>query len=271
MTTPPDKNRFHDYGHALEYDQRAGRSDIRAQLTPQMVDALELRGNELVLDLAVGTGRFARPVAQRLKGGKVIGLDEATAMLRVGQEQNQKERISRFIPVAGMAEAFPFHTGVFDRVFTSFALHHFPRPSVTVSETSRVLRPKGRFIILDPVMAAAEDSLDKAIHDLIIRILHRTHGENFRYYSAADVHDLLTRAGFRIVRADIHSFFVDQDGTEGIPTGRRWLEIAKEIQTAPADLKKRFEDKYFCCEMKGDQPHIKGSFYFALIGGEKPL
>ena len=270
MKTQSDKNRFHDYGHALEYDQRAARSDIRTQLTQKMVEALELRGDELVLDLAAGTGRFARPVAQHLKGGKVIGLDEAEAMLRVAKEQNQKEKISGFFPAAGTAEAFPFDSGVFDRVFTSFALHHFPRPSVTASEALRVLKPQGRFMILDPVMAAAEDSLDKAVHDLINQILHRTYGEHFRYYSTVDVRDLLSRAGFQIVRADVHSFSVDQDGTEGIPTGRHWLEIAKELQTAPPELQRRFEEKYFRCEMKGNQPHIRGSFTFALVAGEKP-
>lgn len=270
MTTPSDKNRFHDYGHALEYDQRAGRSDIRTQLTSKMVEALELKGNELVLDLAAGTGRFSRPVAQRLKGGKVIGLDEAEAMLRVAGEQNRKEKISTLYPAVGTAESFPFHASVFDRVFTSFALHHFPRPSATVSETSRVLRPRGRFLILDPVMAAAEDSLDKAVHDLINQILHRAHGENFRYYSAADIRNLLNSTGFRTVRADVHAFSVDKDGTEGIPTGRHWLEIAKEFQTTPPELQRRFEEKYFRCEMRGDHPHIRGTFAFALVAGEKP-
>jgi ubiquinone/menaquinone biosynthesis C-methylase UbiE len=270
MTTSSDKNRFHDYGHVLEYDQMAGRSDIRARLTPKIVEALELEGNELVLDLAAGTGRFARPVAQRLKGGRVIGLDEAKAMLRVAQEQTQKERLSGFLPVAGTAEAFPFRPGVFDRVFTSFALHHFRRPPVAASEALRVLKPKGRFLILDPVMAAAQDSLDEEIHDLINQFLRRTHGDHFRYHSAEGIQDLLERTGFRVVRAVIHSFFIDQDGTEGIPMGRHWLEIAKELQTAPPELRRRFEEKYFRFEMKGDQPHIRGIFAFALIGGEKP-
>lgn len=270
MTTPSDKNRFHDYGQALEYDQRAGRSDIRAQLTLKMIEALDLDGSETVLDLAAGTGRFARPVAEHLKGGKVIGLDEAKAMLRVALEQNQKEKLSGFLPTVGTAEAFPFRTGAFDRVFTSFALHHFPRPSVTASEALRVLKPRGRFLILDPVMTAAQDSLDEEIHDLINQILQRTHGDHFHYHSAAGIQDLLEQTGFRIARAVIHSFFVDQDGTEGIPTGRHWLEIAKEMQTARPDLKQRFEEKYFRCEMNGDRPHIRGIFAFALIGGEKP-
>jgi len=123
-----DKTRFKDYSHALEYDRKAAKSDIRAQLVPKLVEALDFRGNDYVLDLATGTGRFARPVAQHLRGGKIIGLDEAFAMLRVGQEQKEKEPIPGFLAAAGTAEAFPFRDRVFDRVFTVFALHHFGNP-----------------------------------------------------------------------------------------------------------------------------------------------
>ena len=55
-----DKTRFKDYSHALEYDRKAAKSDIRAQLVPKLVEALDFRGNDYVLDLATGTGRFAR-------------------------------------------------------------------------------------------------------------------------------------------------------------------------------------------------------------------
>jgi len=77
---------FHDHAHALEFDQRAGKSDIRATLGEHLIDALELKGNEWVLDIATGTGRFAKPVSEGLKGGKVIGLDQAMAMLSVAHD-----------------------------------------------------------------------------------------------------------------------------------------------------------------------------------------
>ena len=197
------RSHFHDYSHAVEYDRRAERSEIRAQLVPKLVEALELTGRERVLDLATGTGRFARPVAERLKHGKIIGLDEALAMLRVAQEQDGKDPIPGFLSTAGTAEAFPFRAGAFDRVFTVFALHHFSHPPLTMTEAHRVLKPRGRFVILDPVVATAEDALDEAIHDLINQILRRMHGNDFHYHSAEDIQDLLTGAGFQIGRAHV--------------------------------------------------------------------
>lgn len=265
----PDKTRFHDYSQAVEYDRKVAKSDIRAQLVPKLVEAMEFRGNDYVLDLATGTGRFARPVAQHLKGGKIVGLDEAFAMLRVAQEQKEKEPIPGFLAAAGSAEAFPFRAGSFDRAFTVFALHHFGNPPLMMREAHRVLKASGRFAVLDPVVATAEDALDEAIHDLINQILRRAHGDYFHYHSAEDIRDLLTRAGFRVVRAGLLTFAVDQEGMDGIPTGRHWIEIAEQMQEESPEIKRRFEEKYFCYEKKGNRVQVRGKFAYGLVCGEK--
>ena len=265
----PDKTRSHDYSRALEYDRKAEKSDIRAQLVPRLVESLEFQDNERVLDLATGTGRFARPVAKHLKGGKIVGLDEALAMLRVAKEQKEEEPIRGFLSTAGSAEAFPFRGGSFDRIFTVFALHHFGSPPLMMREAHRVLKPGGRFAILDPVVATAEDSLDEAIHDLINQMLRSAHGDYFHYHSAEDIRDLLTRAGFHVVRADLLTFSVDQDGMDGIPTGRHWLEIAEQMCEESPNIRQRFAEKYFRHEKKGDKNHVQGKFAYALVCGEK--
>ena len=57
---------------------------------------------------------------------------------------------------------------------------------------------------------------------------------------------------------------------EGIPTGRHWLEAAEELQEDSPELAQRFKENYFLWERKGEAVHVKGSFSFALICGEKP-
>jgi len=263
------KSRFHDHAHAQEYDRRAAQSEIRGQLVAKLVEALELSGHERVLDLATGTGRVARPVADRLKGGKIVGLDEALAMLRVAEEQKEKEPIPGFVPVAGKAEAFPFRSGVFDRAFTVFALHHFADAPLTAQEALRVLKPGGRFVVLDPVVWMDLDALDARARERINEILRSGHGEHFHYYTTPEIRELLIAAGFSDVGSDLLSFPVDQDGMEGIPTGRHWLEVAEQLQSEPAELRRRFEERYFRYEKRGDQVRVRGHFHFALVSGEK--
>ena len=71
-----------------------------------------------------------------------------------------------------------------------------------------------------------------------------------------------------MTRADVHEAPFDQDGMEGIPTGRHWLEAAEALETKP-EMRKRFEENYFQFWKNGDQTHVKGRFHFALICGEK--
>ena len=58
-------------------------SGIRVSLTDKLIEMLTLKGEELVLDVATGTGRVARPLSKQIKGGKIIGVDQAQ---RAGSE-----------------------------------------------------------------------------------------------------------------------------------------------------------------------------------------
>jgi ubiquinone/menaquinone biosynthesis C-methylase UbiE len=267
MKDEDHKSRFHDREHAAEFDRRSAKSEVRAELTAKLVDALRLEGKEIVLDLATGTGRVARPVGKKLDRGRVVGVDEALAMLRVGHEH--AEPIPGYSQIAAEAAALPFKPATFDRAFVSFSLHHFGGPALVVGEVARVLKPKGRFVVLDPVVKEARDSVDRALEEGINRVFRRTHGENFRFHSAASVRDLLIQAGFQIAGDDLLSYRFDQEGMEGIPTGRHWLEAAEELEAASPDLAQRLRENYFRWERSGDAVRVEGDFFYALVSGEK--
>jgi ubiquinone/menaquinone biosynthesis C-methylase UbiE len=160
------KTRFHDPQHAAEFDRRS--SEIRAELAEKLADMLGLKGDELILDLATGTGRVARPVSKRLKTGRIIGVDQALAMLDVGHQH--KEPIPFYSQSAGEADALPFKSNVFERAFVSFSLHHFGNPAGVVKEVLRVLKNGGRFVVLDPIIEEAKDSVDVALEAKINQV-----------------------------------------------------------------------------------------------------
>src|SRR5262249_10616417 len=98
------KTHFHDPQHAADFDRRTSR--IRAELADKLAEMLVPEGNELILDLATGTGRVARPVAKRLKGGRIVGADEAPGMLDVGHRHS--EPIPPYYPIARARAPLPF-------------------------------------------------------------------------------------------------------------------------------------------------------------------
>jgi len=261
------KTRFHDPEHAAEFDQR-GLSGVRASLTDKLIEMLVLKGGELVLDLATGTGRVARPLSKRLKDGKIVGVDQALAMLNVGHQH--QDPIPYYVQSAGEADKLPFKTNTFERAFVSFSLHHFGNPSGVVGEVLRVLKNTGRFVVVDPIIEESKDAVDVALEAKINQVFRRTHGEDFRYHTASSIQRLLTKAGYRVPRTNILSYSFNQEGMDGIPTGRHWLETALEIENENPELAERMKKNYFTWHSHGDHTHVKGSFSYALITGVKP-
>ncbi|MGZ8522600.1 MAG: class I SAM-dependent methyltransferase, partial [Candidatus Binatia bacterium] len=249
------KSRFKDPAHAAEFDQR-GLSDMRSQLTTKLIEALTLKGGEAILDLATGTGRVARPLSKQMQSGRIVGVDEALAMLDVGH--HHKDPIARYELSAGEADKLPFKSGIFDRAFVSFSLHHFGNPAGVVGEVQRVLKNGGRFVVLDPVIEESKDAIDVALEAKINQVFRRTHGEGFRFHTVSSIERLLTKAGYRVPRKSVISYPFNQEGMDGIPTGRHWLEAALELEKEAPELAERMKKNYFTWHSHGDHAHVKG-------------
>jgi ubiquinone/menaquinone biosynthesis C-methylase UbiE len=262
------KTRFHDPAHAAEFDRRSTMEGIRGSLTTKMIEMLALKGDEWVLDLATGTGRVARPVSKHIKTGHIVGVDQALAMLDVGHQHS--EPIPSYSQSAGSADALPFKSNCFDRAFVSFSLHHFGDALGVVQEVMRVLKGGGRFVVLDPILEEGKDPVDIALETKINQVFRRTHGADFRFHTASSIQRLLSKAGYRIPRTNILSYSFNQEGMDGIPTGRHWLEVALELDKEAPELAERMKKNYFTWHAHGDHAHVKGSFSYALITGVKP-
>ena len=241
---------------------------MRSQLTVKLIEALTLKGGEAILDLATGTGRVARPLSKQMQSGRIVGVDEALAMLDIGH--HHKDPIARYELSAGEADKLPFKSGTFDRAFVSFSLHHFGNPTAVVGEVQRVLKPAGRFVVLDPVIEESKDAIDVALEAKINQVFRRTHGEGFRFHTVSSIERLLTKAGYRVPRKSVISYPFNQEGMDGIPTGRHWLEAALELEKEAPELAERMKKNYFTWHSHGDHAHVRGSFSYALITGVKP-
>jgi ubiquinone/menaquinone biosynthesis C-methylase UbiE len=203
-----------------------------------------------------------------LKTGRIIGIDQALAMLDVGHQH--EDPVPRYFQSAGDADALPFKPNSFDRAFVSFSLHHFSNPTGVVQEVLRVLKNGGRFVVLDPIIEEAKDSVDIALETKINQVFRRTHGEGFRFHTMSSIQRLLTKAGYRVPRSNVLSYAFNQEGMDGVPTGRHWLEVVEELESEAPEVAERLKKNYFTWHRHDDHVHVKGSFSYALIGAVKP-
>jgi|YNPNPStandDraft_1061719.scaffolds.fasta_scaffold09702_3 demethylmenaquinone methyltransferase/2-methoxy-6-polyprenyl-1,4-benzoquinol methylase len=141
--------------------------------------AAECRGK--VLDLCCGTGDMA--LASEKRGLSVIGLDGDTAILSAAREKLHRARL-----VLADATSLPFKDGSFDSVTVAWGIRNIPNRQKALSEAVRVLRPGGRYIVLESVMPTnpAVRFLFRLYMRLWIPILARLVGTDpsaYRYFA----------------------------------------------------------------------------------------
>ncbi len=116
----------------------------------EAVRLARVRADDLVLDVACGTGDFARAFA-RAKPALVIGTDFAHEMLvRAHGEGGARAGQARPLRwVEGDALRLPFAGGSFTVVSCAFGVRNLADLDVGLREIHRVLRPGGRVVILE--------------------------------------------------------------------------------------------------------------------------
>ncbi|HUY59082.1 MAG TPA: methyltransferase domain-containing protein [Solirubrobacteraceae bacterium] len=134
------------------YDREASKYDRQMRVFDR---ALFAGGREWVcsqaqgdaLEIAVGTGRNLRHYPD---GVKLTGIEFSPAMLEVARQA--AAGLSRTIDLRlGDAQALEFPDKSFDTVVCTLALCTIPDDRAAVSEAKRVLRPGGRFLLLEHV------------------------------------------------------------------------------------------------------------------------
>jgi demethylmenaquinone methyltransferase/2-methoxy-6-polyprenyl-1,4-benzoquinol methylase len=107
-----------------------------------MVDAVDPRPGQSILDVATGTGMVARALAAR--GATVTGLDQSEAMLGTAKESLPAALEGRVTFVTGQAEHLPFADASFDALTFTYLLRYVDDPAATMRELARVVKPGGR-------------------------------------------------------------------------------------------------------------------------------
>ena len=102
-----------------------------------------------VLDVACGTGDFAILIAEKRHCG-VTGVDISERMLVEMRRKVEEARLDRRVSceLADCA-ALPFRESIFDNVTVAFGVRNFENREACLKEILRVLRPGGRFVMLE--------------------------------------------------------------------------------------------------------------------------
>jgi ubiquinone/menaquinone biosynthesis C-methylase UbiE len=126
-----------DYAHQAErYDEtRAASPSVLEQLR----HALEGAPGRRLVDIGGGTGNYARALLQ--EGWEPVVVDRSVAMLARAAAKGLET-------VEADAQRLPFEDASFDAAMMISMLHHVEDRGAALAEARRVLRPRGRLVLM---------------------------------------------------------------------------------------------------------------------------
>jgi ubiquinone/menaquinone biosynthesis C-methylase UbiE len=135
------------------YDSRAANYDAswHDRFSPHVVQLLDLRAGERVLDLACGTGLVAFKAAELVgSSGHVVGVDISTGMLAQAHAK-LKEHILKNVhlhdhSITELDSLSELQEHTFDAITCASALVLLPHPEAAIRQWAKYLKPGGRLI-----------------------------------------------------------------------------------------------------------------------------
>jgi ubiquinone/menaquinone biosynthesis C-methylase UbiE len=174
---------------------RWARTYDRGRLRPwftqgqdRALEALELPSVASVLDVGCGTGWATLQTARQVPAARACGVDLSPGMIR--RAVALAEGVANVEFRVADAEALPYAEATFDAVLCCHSFHHYSEPLRALDEIRRVLRPRGRFVLLESDRAGCPWVW---AWDRFLRIFERGH---VKYYTEAELLRLLVEAGF---------------------------------------------------------------------------
>ena len=141
-----------------------------------LVEAAALTGAERVLDLGCGAGHTALALAPR--AAAVTAVDVTPEMLAVAGSLAAGRGVTNIVFRHADVAALPFPNGSFDLVVSRYSAHHYADPARALAEAARVLRPGGRFLLVDTV--APEDPALDTFYNAAELLRDGSHVRNWR-------------------------------------------------------------------------------------------
>lgn len=161
----------------------------------RLVELADCQPTDEALDIATGGGHTALAISRHVK--HVVASDLTPRMLDAAREHIEGKGVTNVSFEIADAEQLPFDEASFDIVTCRIAPHHFGDVQAFCNEVARVLRPGGRFVLMDSI--SPEDAeLDAFINELEWR-RDTTH---VRSYSLAEWQSFLEEAGLQVEEAE---------------------------------------------------------------------
>ena len=142
----------------------------------------------VIADMGAGEGTLSQLLARTAK--RVIAIDNSPKMVDYGSRLAKENGFTNLEYRLGDLEEPPIESESIDVVLFSQALHHAARPQRAVESAFRILKPRGRILILDLASHTYEQAKELYAHVWL-------------GFSGVELHAMLEKSGFRDLEVSV--------------------------------------------------------------------
>jgi trans-aconitate 2-methyltransferase len=218
------------------YDRISGPMQALGQA---VLDRLELRGDETVLDAGCGSGRVTEALIARLPRGHAIGVDVSASMVTAARE---RLGVDADIRRADLLELERELEEPVDAILSTATFHWVADHAALFRALHGVLRPGGRLV----AQCGGEGNITKLRGRAGVVMAREPYAEHFRdfqppwnYANPADTRSRLLAAGFALAECWLTSAPTEPEhAREFLST----IVLGPHVQHLPESLREPFMD-----------------------------
>lgn len=183
-----------------------------------IIKALDIKSNDVVLDIASGTGEPALTIASIVTNGEVYATDLSDEMLNIARTYADERNINNMEFKVADISNLPFANNFFDKVSCRLGFMFFPDMQVASNEMFRVCKNGGK--IATSVWAGPENNvwitlMSKVISNYLEMPPPPPGAPGmFRCAKPGFIKELFEKAGFKNVKEEILSDKIDYGSPE---------------------------------------------------------
>jgi len=135
----------------VEYLEERSQYPDQIMVNNALKNILNPKEGEHLLEAGSGSGVLCRLMAKDVSpGGHITGFDISPEIIQLSQEYVRKENLSEIITFeVGKASRLRYPNAIFDGAFAARLLLYITNPSEIITELARVVKPRGRIVLMD--------------------------------------------------------------------------------------------------------------------------
>ncbi len=232
----------------------------------ELLTQVDLRPEDIVLDVGCGDGRTTVAIAASVPHGRVLGVDLSAEMIAHATAQHCRPPVHNLRFEQADAAALPFESE-FSVVFSNAVLHWLPDQQAAVRGIARALQPGGRVVVQcggHGNVAAVIATFERVSGTPPWRTLCTTGEIPYRFHTAETYRKWLEEAGLDVQECRlIPKDMIHEDASAFVG----WLRTAWHPYTAgvPLEVRESFLEETARAYMSAHPADDRGRVHVATV------